>query len=158
MFDEPDLRSEVIVALFALGAGVVIAIGGLTWHRVRWPALALAVIIVALAIPHLDLLFVAAYPTSFFTSPTEFAATAIVHGGKLYAASCAGCHGSEGRGDGPVAKLRPVVPADLTAEHLWAHSDGELFWYISHGFEAPEGGVHECPDSTTNCRARHAGI
>ena len=30
--------------------------------------------------PHLDLLFVAAYPTSFFTSPTEFAATAIVHG------------------------------------------------------------------------------
>ena len=141
VFDEPDLRSEVIVALFALGAGVVIAIGGLTWHRVRWPALALAVIIVALAIPHLDLLFVAAYPTSFFTSPTEFAATAIVRGGKLYAANCAGCHGSEGHGDGPVAKSLPVVPADLTAEHLWAHSDGELFWYISHGFEAPEGGV-----------------
>ena len=141
VFDEPDLRSGVIVALFALGAGVVIAIVGLTWHRVRWPALALAVIIVVLAMPHLDLLFVAAYPTSFFTSPTEFATTAIVHGEKLYAASCMVCHGSEGRGDGSTAKSLPVVPADLTAEHLWAHSDGELFWYISHGFEAPEGGV-----------------
>ena len=141
VFDEPDLRSEVIVALCALGAAVTIAIVGVTWRRVRWPALALAVIIVALAIPHLDLLFVTAYPTSFFTSPTEFATTAIVHGEKLYAANCVVCHGSEGRGDGPMAKSLPVVPADLTAEHLWAHSDGELFWYISHGFEALEGGV-----------------
>jgi hypothetical protein len=40
-----------------------------------------------------------------------------------------------------VAKSLPIASADLTAEHLWAHSDGELFWYISHGFEAPEGGV-----------------
>ena len=94
-----------------------------------------------MAIPHLDLLFVTAYPTSFFISPTEFATTAIVLGGKLYAANCAVCHGGEGHGDGAAAKSLPVVPADLTAEHLWAHSDGELFWYISHGFEAPEGGV-----------------
>ena len=141
VFDEPDLRSEVIVALCALGAAVTIAIVGLTWHRVRWPALALAVIIVALAIPHLDLLFVAAYPTSFFTSSTDFATTAIVHGEKLYATNCEVCHGSEGRGDGPMARSLPIAAADLTAEHLWAHSDGELFWYISHGFEAPKGGV-----------------
>ena len=47
----------------------------------RWPALVVAVITLALAIPHLDLLFVeASYPTSFYTSPTEFAATAIVLG------------------------------------------------------------------------------
>jgi mono/diheme cytochrome c family protein len=74
-------------------------------------------------------------------SPTEFAATAIVHGAKVYAANCVSCHGSEGRGDGPSAKSLPLEPADLTAEHFWAHSDGELFWYISHGFAAPAGGV-----------------
>jgi mono/diheme cytochrome c family protein len=86
-------------------------------------------------------LFVEAFPTSFYTSPTEFAATAIVHGGKLFAANCTTCHGADGQGDGPAAQSLPIRPADLTAEHLWAHSDGEMYWYISHGFEAPQGGI-----------------
>src|SRR5262249_21744869 len=110
-------------------------------RRLRWPALIVAVIIVAASVPHLDLLFVEAYPTSFFTSPTEFAATAIVHGARLFAANCTTCHGIDGRGDGPAAPSLPIHPADLTAEHFWAHSDGELFWYISHGFATPDGGV-----------------
>ena len=91
--------------------------------------------------PHLDLLFVAAYPTSFFTSPTEFAATAIAHGARLFAANCVVCHGAEARGDGPAAQSLPSAPADLTAEHFRAHSDGELYWFISHGFATPEGSV-----------------
>jgi putative copper export protein/mono/diheme cytochrome c family protein len=139
VFYQPDLRGEVFAALVAVAAAVLLVIIGAIWRRVRWPMLATSAIIVALAIPHLDLLFVAAYPTSFFTSPTEFAATAIVHGARLFAANCAVCHGIEGRGDGPAAKTLPLPPADLTAEHFWAHSDGELFWYISHGFTAPDG-------------------
>ena len=91
--------------------------------------------------PHLDLLFVAAYPTSFFTSPTEFAATAIAHGARLFAANCVVCHGVEARGDGPAARSLPLAPADLTADHFRAHSDGELYWFISHGFATPEGAV-----------------
>jgi putative copper export protein/mono/diheme cytochrome c family protein len=141
VLSEPDLRGEVITALAAVGAAVLLAIIGVIWRRVRWPAFTVSAIIAALAIPHLDLLFVTAYPTSFFTSPTEFAASAIVHGAKLYAANCADCHGIAGYGDGPAAKALPLPPADLTAEHFWAHSDGELFWYISHGFEAPDGAV-----------------
>jgi putative copper export protein/mono/diheme cytochrome c family protein len=140
-FYEPALRNEVTAALLAAGAAVIIAIIGLMWRNVRWPALALAAFTLALAIPRLNLLFVEAYPTSYFTSPTEFAATAIVHGAKLFAANCAVCHGEGGHGDGPSARSLPLQPADLTAEHFWAHSDGELFWYISHGFAAPDGSV-----------------
>lgn len=138
-FHEPVLRNEVTVALLATGAALVLAVIGVIWRKVRWPALAVAAITLALSVSHFDLLFVEAYPTSFYTSPTEFAATAIAHGAKLFAANCVVCHGTEGRGDGPSARSLPVPPADLTAEHLWAHSDGELFWYISHGFALPDG-------------------
>jgi mono/diheme cytochrome c family protein len=141
VFAEPELRGEVIGGLVALGAAVVVAVVGVLWRRVRWPALVLAVVIAARAIPHLDLLFVEAFPTSFFTSPTEFAASAIVHGEKLYAANCVACHGTEGHGDGPAAASLPIHPADLTAQHLWAHSDGDMFWYLTHGMDAPEGGL-----------------
>lgn len=141
VMSEPELRDEVIGAAVATGAAVLIAAMGVFWRRVRWPALVVAAIIAARAIPHLDLLLVEAYPTSFYTSPTEFAATAIAHGAKLFAANCVACHGLDGHGDGPAGKSLPVHPADLTAQHLWAHSDGEMFWYLTHGFTAPEGGV-----------------
>ena len=138
---DPDLRHEVVGALVAVAGGCVIAVIAMLWSRVRWPAVAAVIAIFLFAIPHLDLLFVPAFPNSFFTSPTEFAATAIVQGAKLFAANCATCHGAEGRGDGPAAQSLTPRPADLTAEHFWAHSDGELYWYISHGFSSPDGRV-----------------
>jgi putative copper export protein/mono/diheme cytochrome c family protein len=138
-FYVPELRNEVTLALLAAGAAVIMAVIGVVWRKGRWPALVVAVITLALAIPHLDLLFVAAYPTSFFTSPTEFAATAIVHGARLFASNCVACHGAQGHGDGPAAKSLPLPPADLTASHFWAHNDGELYWFISHGITAPDG-------------------
>ncbi|MEI9984949.1 MAG: cytochrome c [Aliidongia sp.] len=61
-------------------------------------------------------------------------------GAGLYPTNCAACHGAEGRGDGPEATGLPVPPADLTADHLWGHTDGELFWWLSHGIDAPTGG------------------
>jgi putative copper export protein/mono/diheme cytochrome c family protein len=138
---EPVLRREVVGALVAVCFGCVAAMIAVVWRRLRWPAAATAIALWLFATPHLDLLFVPAYTTSFFISPTEFAATAIAHGGTLFAANCTVCHGTEGRGDGPAAKSLPTPPADLTAEHLWAHSDGELFWYIAHGFQALNGGT-----------------
>ncbi len=138
---DPDLQREVIPALIAAVGAIALAVVGLLWRRIRWPALAVSVIMLALSVPHLDLLFIEAYPTSFYISPTEFAATAIVHGEKLFTANCTTCHGVVGHGDGPAAQSLPLRPADLTAEHFWAHSDGELYWYITHGFDAPQGGI-----------------
>ena len=138
-FTDPAFRGELVTALIATVVGVAVVFVGVWWRRIRWFALAICAVIMAAAVPHLDLLFVEAYPTSFFTSPTEFAATAIVHGARLFASNCVACHGAQGRGDGPAAKSLPLPPADLTASHFWAHTDGELYWYISHGFAAPDG-------------------
>ncbi len=139
--EDPDLRNEVIEAGVALACAVMLALTPFLRWRLRWLGPAAAAIIAWFAVPHLDLLFVPAYPTSFQHSPTGFAAGAIVQGAALYPGQCASCHGVEGYGDGAVARGLPVPPADLTAAHLWMHSDGELFWWLSHGIEAPEGGV-----------------
>lgn len=140
-FQEPLLRREVMGASTGIAVAILLVAAGFFWRRFRWSIIATAIVFLAFALPHLDLLFIEAYPTSFFTSPTEFAATAIVRGSRVFGTNCIACHGTDGRGDGPSAKSLPVPPADLTAAHFWAHSDGELYWYISHGFDSPDGGI-----------------
>ncbi len=139
--EDQDFRTEVVLAVLALAAALTVLAVAVVIRRLRWPAAVLATIIVWFATPHLGLLFVQAYPTSFYRSPTGFAATSIARGAALYPAHCAACHGAEGRGDGPDAKGLPEPPADLTAEHLWGHSDGELFWWLTHGIDGPDGGL-----------------
>jgi mono/diheme cytochrome c family protein len=62
----------------------------------------------------------------------------VARGRSLYRQHCELCHGREGRGDGPSAKLharnaRP--PQDLTRPEIQAKiTDGEIFWKISTGF------------------------
>jgi mono/diheme cytochrome c family protein len=59
-------------------------------------------------------------------------------GRSLYRMHCELCHGREGRGDGPSARLharnaRP--PQDLTRPEIQANmTDGEIFWKIGTGF------------------------
>ena len=101
------------------------------------PALAAAVILRA---PSLTLLTVEAYPTSFQVSPTGFAAASIVRGETLYGPNCAACHGADGQGNGPAAASLRVKPADLTMPHLREHTDGDLFWWLSHGIDEPDYG------------------
>ncbi len=74
-----------------------------------------------------------AYPTSFYAPAEPYAAASVERGAKFYAANCALCHGADGRGDGPAAAGLTVRPADLTAPHLFAHTPGDLFWWVSHG-------------------------
>ena len=59
--------------------------------------------------------------------------SSIAAGAKLFAASCAVCHGASGRGDGPAAAGLAKEPSDLTATHVQDQSDGALFYTISHG-------------------------
>ena len=91
--------------------------------------------------PSLRLLTVEAYPTSFQTSPTGFSAASIVRGEALFGRNCVACHGPQGEGNGPAAASLRIKPADLTMPHLWEHSDGEMFWWLTHGIDDPEGGL-----------------
>jgi putative copper export protein/mono/diheme cytochrome c family protein len=138
--EDPDFRREVLYATTALAAAAALLILTLIVRRFRIAASIVAAAVAWFALPHLDLLLVQAYPTSFYHSPTRFSSASIVTGSTLFAQNCVACHGANGSGDGPLAKQLAEPPADLTAAHLWMHSDGELFWWISHGMFAPEGG------------------
>jgi mono/diheme cytochrome c family protein len=136
---DEDLRQEILDALrnLIIAAGLV-ALG--TWNRwARWPAFAIAAGIAWAAMPHLALLAVPAVPTVYWKSTTGFTPASIAAGAQAYAAHCASCHGEQGRGDGPAAAGMSIPPADLTAVHLWEHTEGELFWWISEGLFGPDG-------------------
>ncbi len=147
--EDPDFMREAIEAGLVLGSAVlvllVVAATLLRRQRtrrgmaLRGGAAAAALAAGVLAAPHLDLLFVPAYPTEYFRSPTGFSAESIVQGAALFPPHCAMCHGADGRGDGPAAKSLSVPPANLTAAHLFMHKDGELFWWLSNGIDAPDG-------------------
>lgn len=123
-------------------AGVVVVIMVIVRFRraAFWLSLVLFGVLLGLASPKLaSLLTIDAYPTTFAVSPTEFADSSIVRGATLFAANCVSCHGAGGQGDGPAAKSLPVPPADLTTAHFRAHTEGDLFWFIAHGMNAPSG-------------------
>jgi mono/diheme cytochrome c family protein len=65
-------------------------------------------------------------------NPVEATEESITLGKALYVETCSRCHGPEAKGDGKMAKILPVKPADLAAR-LPAQADGELFWKISEG-------------------------
>jgi mono/diheme cytochrome c family protein/uncharacterized membrane protein len=136
--EDPDFRQEVMFSLIMIGAAVALMVAALLWRRRRLIALAVLALAVVLRGPSLSLLTVEAYPTSFQTSPTDFAAGSITRGQKLFAENCAVCHGANGDGTGPAAAALRIKPADLTMPHIWEHTDGELFWWLTHGIDDPE--------------------
>ncbi len=58
----------------------------------------------------------------------------IAIGRSLFADNCVSCHGSGGRGDGPLAAQLDPPPLDL-AVHVPLHPDGELFAFIKWGID-----------------------
>ncbi len=129
----PEFRGEVWLALASAALGLGLACASFVFRKL-WGAVAVVwLVIIAFFLPSLSLLTLPAYPTSFFQSPAGYTTRSIALGQKAFAQNCASCHGAEGQGDGPLAKQLPNPPADLTAGHIYAHSDGDLFWWISHG-------------------------
>ena len=144
-FGDAELRGRLALAIWAIGGGLLcgallILIGAKARraHPRLTPWLitagtAAAIACVAHFAPTLTLVTVEAYPTSFYIAPTGYSASSIVRGAKLFATHCASCHGREGRGDGPAGRFLRVKPSDLTADHVYGHTDGDLYWWITNG-------------------------
>jgi putative copper export protein/mono/diheme cytochrome c family protein len=139
--EDADVRREVIISVALIGAAVLLLAAALTGRRLRLAALAVLAGVLAWRGPSLSLLTARAYPTSFQTSPTGFSAASVVRGQAAYARNCVSCHGGDGAGDGPAAAGLRIRPADLTQRHVFAHSDGTLYWWLAHGIGDADGGM-----------------
>ena len=135
----PELVAEPALAMLALIVGWGILGAAMILRRLRLLALMGAAVVSVFAVPALSVFLVPAYPTSFYRSTTGGDPASVAVGRTLFAAHCVACHGAQGKGDGPIARSLEVPPADLTAEHLLEHDDGELFWWLSHGIDRPPG-------------------
>ena len=128
-----DPKTEILLGLLVLAFVLVIAFA-FTSATSRWPIVIAAVAAVPFCVPVLLQSAQQAYPTTYWSSPTEYTAASILKGQQLFRTNCSTCHGAEGRGDGPAAAGLKVPPADLTADHVYAHLDGDMFWWIGNGF------------------------
>jgi len=74
-------------------------------------------------------------PASASAKKNPFAgnASAAAEGKKIFMTTCAPCHGTTGRGDGPAAAALNPKPANYTTKAISAESDGALFWKLSEG-------------------------
>ena len=131
--EDPELRVQTLTAIAAMSIAALAALGAIRWRRWRRYLFAAAVLVAGYFAPALVNLTEPAYPTSFYGSPTGFSAESIALGHDIFAAHCAVCHGTSARGDGPAAPTLPIKPANLTAEHIYGHLNGDLFWWIGHG-------------------------
>ena len=67
-------------------------------------------------------------------NPQSATDESVAAGRALYEKHCQSCHGVQGGGDGPLAKMLDEKPTALNdSEHMSEMSDGELHWKISTG-------------------------
>src|SRR5262245_1147890 len=133
----PGANARLLIGSQVAIVGVIVIVVTFLFER-RWnPLIGLGVLAIGgglwIMLPPLA---VDAYPTTYRRSPLPYDAASIAEGEKLYHASCAICHGRNGKGDGPGGAGLPKPPADLTAPHTGQHTAGDLFWWITRGIEA----------------------
>jgi putative copper export protein/mono/diheme cytochrome c family protein len=133
VFAAPELRPNALLMFIAVIALVGAAAATTSGRRLRWPAVVIGGLCVVIFGWAARPAVIPAFPTTYYASPTGFTFASIARGKDLFATYCAGCHGDSGRGDGLDAKTLDVKPPDLTAEQIYAHRDGDLFWWIGHG-------------------------
>lgn len=125
---------HLAITLAVLAGVLALLVVALLWRRRRGWVLALVPVALVLAPwPEARVVLVPAHPTSFHAPPAPLSVAAIAQGQALYAQQCVGCHGANGRGQGPLAAQQPVWPPNLAGPLLWRRADGDLLWAVLHG-------------------------
>lgn len=130
----PEMRRLVATALSELGFAVLMITITAMLRRARIAAVLVVLPLVFMQVPSLSLLLVPATPTTYHPSPIGFTAAAIASGRTVFATTCVPCHGNAGDGIGGLGAV-----ANLRRPHIWTHPVGDLFWFISHGIDGPDG-------------------
>jgi mono/diheme cytochrome c family protein len=74
--------------------------------------------------------------------------TAASDGGQMYSSYCAPCHGTDGKGHGPVATALKVPPSDLTVlsmNNQGKFPDSHIATILQFGADVPSHGSPEMP-------------
>ena len=99
-------------------------------RRAKW---ALIISVLTASVVTLAATSIPAYPSTYIHSPARLDTASVYAGQVLYEQHCLACHGLHARGDGPVARLNQLKPANLTEPHVNWHTHGDMFWWLSHG-------------------------
>ncbi len=67
------------------------------------------------------------------SNPIAADPASIQRGAELFAINCVQCHGTGGKGDGPIASKLANKPFDLTSFSIHSFTDGGIFFNISTG-------------------------
>ena len=132
-----DLSVLVVIGVQLAALGLAIGLLGTRIER-RWPGARSGVIMgrtfgIIGGIALIALSFAAGEtPMSGTPNPIPGTVTSIQAGAELYQANCAACHGVDAKGGGPLAGTTKVPPPSLV-DHVGAHPDGDLFYWIKTG-------------------------
>lgn len=66
-------------------------------------------------------------------NPSAKQAASVTRGQALYVKECAGCHGEQGKGDGPDGAYFTTAPSDLTTRAVQDQGDAVLFLKLTRG-------------------------
>ncbi|RYF66129.1 MAG: c-type cytochrome [Comamonadaceae bacterium] len=131
---------QLAITLGLLAVVAVLLLAALAWRRRRWWLLApVPLLLLAAPWPDASVVLVPAHPTSFHAAPAPLSVATIEHGRALYAQHCVACHGTDGRGQGPLAAAQPVWPPNLAGPLLWRRADGDLLWAVLQGVRGRSG-------------------
>jgi cytochrome c peroxidase len=86
-------------------------------------------------------------------NPLTPSAAYIDAGKALFDASCASCHGADGKARTAVAGRLPRRPTDLSDYLMESMRDGEIYWVIVHGIEATMPAFEKALDETQRWQA-----
>jgi putative copper resistance protein D len=76
-------------------------------------------------------------------NPVATDQTSLERGAELFIINCVLCHGTNGKGDGPVASHIKNKPFDLTSFPIHSFTDGGIFFVISTGISGKMPALNE---------------